>query len=81
MATPEPRVWNGILSFPSGDEAVLAEQIRRIFLDHDLAAQLSSRSPAVAAERHDVAKLVDTMVEIFHTVAAVRSKKEMALVC
>lgn len=48
-----------LLFFPAGDEAVLAEQIRRIFLDDALACKLSEESKRVAIIRHSVSRVVD----------------------
>jgi glycosyltransferase involved in cell wall biosynthesis len=56
------------LFFPSGDEAVLAEQIRRIFLDDDLARRLSVRAREVARVRHSKNKIVGDMLEIYESV-------------
>lgn len=53
------------LLFPSGDEAVLAEQIRRIFLDDDLAKDLSVRAQEVAHRRHLKENIVDNMLGIY----------------
>ena len=54
-----------ILFFPAGDEAVLAEQIRRIFLDDDLAYRLSARGRDVARARHSKHKIVNDMLAIY----------------
>ena len=56
------------LLFLSGDEAVLAEQIRRIFLDDDLARRLSVRAREVARARHSRDKIVSDMLEIYESV-------------
>jgi glycosyltransferase involved in cell wall biosynthesis len=53
------------LLFPSGDEAVLAEQIRRVFRDDDLAQRLSIRARAVSRTRHSKDKIVNKMIEIY----------------
>ena len=53
------------LLFPSGDEAVLAEQIRRIFLDNGLAKDLSVRAQEVALRRHLKENIVDNMLGIY----------------
>ncbi len=68
---------DSVLFFPAGDEALLAEQVRRIFRDEDLAMHLSLRARAVAAERHSVEKIVNTMVEIYETVASPRAVQEL----
>lgn len=54
-----------VLLFPSGDEVVLAEQIRRIFLDDELACRLSAKSVDVARARHSRNKIVNDMLEIY----------------
>jgi glycosyltransferase involved in cell wall biosynthesis len=58
-----------VLGFPPGDEAVLAEQIRRIFLDDNLALQLSRFGKATERARHAPAQLVQRMTEIYKAVA------------
>lgn len=58
------------LFFPSGDETVLAEQIRRIFLDDDLARSLSVGAREVARVRHSSKKIVDDMLNIYKSVAS-----------
>jgi len=54
-----------LLFFPSGDEAVLAEQIRRIFLDDNLAHKLSEESKRVAMLRHSEDIIVSKMLEVY----------------
>jgi len=56
------------LFFSSGDEAVLAEQIRRIFLDDDLARRLSVRAREAARARHSKDKIISDMLEIYESV-------------
>lgn len=53
------------LFFPPGDEAVLAERLREIFLDDDLAHELSNRAREVARARHSSKKIVDDMLNIY----------------
>lgn len=57
------------LFFPPGDEAVLAERLREIFLDDDLACRLSMRARDVARARHSSKKIVDDMLNIYKTVS------------
>ena len=59
------RDGESVLFFPAGDEVLLAEQIRRIFLDADLACRLSVRARDVARSRHSRDKIVDNMLEIY----------------
>lgn len=54
-----------VLFFPSGDEAVLAEQISRIFRDDDLACKLSEESKRVATVRHSADIIVSKMLEVY----------------
>jgi glycosyltransferase involved in cell wall biosynthesis len=56
------------LTFPAGDEAVLAEQIRRVFPDEALADELSLRARATAHRRHLPAKIAREMLEIYRSV-------------
>lgn len=57
------------LLFPPGDEAVLAERLREIFLDDDLACRLSAQAKQVAKTRHSKEKIVQDMIEIYEQVA------------
>ncbi|MBN1126164.1 MAG: glycosyltransferase family 4 protein [Sedimentisphaerales bacterium] len=57
------------LFFPPGDEAILAEQIRRVFLDDQLALELSSKAHDVARRRYCRKKIVTDMIDIYNTVA------------
>lgn len=57
------------LMFPPGDEAVLADQIRRLFEDDDLAMHLSSQAMTVAKRRHSHARNVSAMVKIYEAVS------------
>jgi glycosyltransferase involved in cell wall biosynthesis len=61
---------NGVesLAFPSGDEAVLAEQIRRIFCDDKLASDLSVNAHNRALERYSPDNIINQMVRIYHDV-------------
>ncbi len=56
------------LFFPSGDEAVLAEQIRRVFLDDDLASRLSVSARDVARTRQNKEKIINDSLEIYRSV-------------
>jgi len=58
------------LFFPSGDEAVLAHQIRRVFLDDQLAGYLSDQARETARKRHDREKIVNSMMDVYETVKA-----------
>ena len=53
------------LCFPPGDEAVMAECIRRFFLDDELAEQLSSAAQVVARARHDNRRVASDMLNIY----------------
>lgn len=54
------------LIFPPGDEAVLAEQIRRIFLDDQLSLDLSVRAQELARKCHSKDKIVKDMINIYN---------------
>lgn len=54
-----------VLFFPPGDEVVLAEQIRRVFLSRDLAEGLSSCAYERSIVRHNKAKIVKDILEIY----------------
>ncbi len=56
------------LGFPPGDEAVLAEQIRRIFRDDDLATRLSQAARKTVRPRHSLQSAVRRMVDIHESV-------------
>jgi glycosyltransferase involved in cell wall biosynthesis len=56
------------LVFPSGDEAVLAEQIRRLFLDPQLGEQLSAKARSTARSRHSHGQIVGDMLRIYKSV-------------
>lgn len=53
------------LLFPAGDEAVLAEQIRRIFNNDDLACGLSVQASNAARIRHDKIIIVNDLCRIY----------------
>lgn len=56
------------LGFPPGDEAVLAEQIRRIFTDDNLAIRLSHAAKETARPRHSLASISERMIDIYESV-------------
>lgn len=56
------------LTFPAGDEAVLAEQIRRVFLDDALGDELSLRARATSHRRHLPAQIARETLEIYRSV-------------
>jgi glycosyltransferase involved in cell wall biosynthesis len=56
------------LGFPLGDESVLAEQIRRIFIDESLAVRLSQNAKKTSI-RYSPEKIVDRMIEIYKSVS------------
>jgi len=56
---------NSALFFPPGDEAVLAEQLRKIFTDDELAITLSASARQTAIRRHDKKKIVNDTIEIY----------------
>ena len=56
------------LGFPVGDEAVLAEQIRRIFTDDSLAERLSQTGRENARRRHRDT-VIQRISEIYTAVA------------
>lgn len=60
------------LAFPSGDEAVLAEQIRRIWVDDDGARCLSLSSRKIAEARHAEDAIVRGMCTIYEQVRSAR---------
>lgn len=53
------------LFFPAGDETVLAEQLRKLFLDNDLAVRLSKEAQGIASARHDKTKIVADMMRVY----------------
>jgi glycosyltransferase involved in cell wall biosynthesis len=57
------------LGFPAGDEAVLAEQIGRIFKDDELALHLSENGKRTAA-RHSHASILANMKEIYSLITS-----------
>jgi glycosyltransferase involved in cell wall biosynthesis len=57
------------LGFSPGDEVVLAEQIRRIFINSDLANQLSKAGRKTALSRYSPEPIVKRMTEIYRAIA------------
>jgi len=57
------------LVFPPGDEAVLAEHLRRLFLNDDLAHQLAAKARDIASHRHAPDRIVKDMMRIYQSVA------------
>jgi len=56
------------LVFPAGDETALAEQVRRLFMDDNLAARLSGESRKVAAARHSNTDVLSQITSIYEDV-------------
>jgi glycosyltransferase involved in cell wall biosynthesis len=56
------------LFFVPGDEAMCASQLARALSDRDLAARLSLASRQIAAQRHDLAKIVQEQLSIYRHV-------------
>jgi len=63
-------VTDGIssLCYPSGDDAVLAECVREIFNNDDLAARITRAASDVAIERNSKVKITKKMLEIYREV-------------
>ena len=56
------------LCFPPGDEAVLAECLRKLFDDDGLAQRLSESARKIALNRHDRVRGAERTVEIYKKV-------------
>jgi glycosyltransferase involved in cell wall biosynthesis len=56
------------LCFPPGDATLLADQIRRIFMDDELTTQLSERGRESARARHQRDKIVRQQLGIYESV-------------
>lgn len=54
------------LMIPSGDPALLATAVARLFEDDHLALSLSQEAMRVARERHDADLIVQRQIEIYH---------------
>jgi glycosyltransferase involved in cell wall biosynthesis len=59
------------LFFPTGDVPMLAERIRNIFEDDELAVRLGSRARSVARQRHDPDSIVREILSIYDDVLKV----------
>jgi len=57
------------LLFPPGDAEVLAEQIRRIFLDDGMAQELGRKARTEAVARHDPDKIVKDCAAIYEEIS------------
>lgn len=58
------------LCFPPGDAALLAEQIRSVFLDDTLAIRISEAARSTALTRHSGEAVVARMLDIYQEIAA-----------
>jgi glycosyltransferase involved in cell wall biosynthesis len=56
------------LCFPIGDHAMLAENIRLLFTDDELARRLAANARAVARTRHDYATVGANLVAIYRSI-------------
>lgn len=66
-----------VLGYPPGDEAVLAEQIRQIFIDHKLAARLSKAGKEIASQRHSNRRIIPQMIDIYESAAIVVNSEKL----
>jgi glycosyltransferase involved in cell wall biosynthesis len=57
------------LTFPTGDPALLAWQISRIFRDDNLASRLGANARYVAMERHDPLRVEDQLLSAYQELA------------
>ncbi len=53
------------LLFPKGDPAMLADAVKRIFEDNELACSLSMNERKMALERHDPEKITTILMDIY----------------
>jgi glycosyltransferase involved in cell wall biosynthesis len=53
------------LCFPPGDEAILAERLRELFLDNALSQRLGRQAREDAIQRHNPASIARTMLDIY----------------
>ena len=58
------------LLYPVEEVPVLADRIRRIFLDDQLAMQLGENARRIALERHDPAAVVDQLLAAYNKICA-----------
>jgi glycosyltransferase involved in cell wall biosynthesis len=56
------------LAFPAGEAAMLAERIRSLLEDDDLARTLSRNARRTARQRHDPQRVTDEIVSIYQAV-------------
>ena len=56
------------LGFPAADAAMLAECLRRIFIDKELVNRLSRSAQKTAEQRHDKKTIAKTMLQIYEDV-------------
>jgi glycosyltransferase involved in cell wall biosynthesis len=56
------------LHFPPGDAGVLAYQLRKVFLDDELARGLGRQARAMALKRHDPQTVADRIMEVYRQV-------------
>jgi len=61
------------LTFPTGDAALLAWQIGRIFRDDDLASSLGSNARCTAMERHDPARVEAELINAYKELSCMRT--------
>ncbi len=52
----------------AGDEITLAKQIRRLFLDDDLAIFLSMNASDAASQRHNIQNIINETINIYRTI-------------
>lgn len=57
------------LFFPAGDEALLAQSIRRIFEDDALASRLAEGAHDAAAKRYDADRIIHQLMEAYRSIA------------
>ncbi|MEI7838059.1 MAG: glycosyltransferase family 4 protein, partial [Planctomycetota bacterium] len=63
------------LSFPAGDSALLAMNLRRIFEDDPLALRLGSAAMQEATRRHDPDRVVDELLASYRGVSSPAPEK------
>lgn len=62
------------LTFPTGDPALLAWQISRIFRDDDLASNLGLNARSAAMERHDPARVEKQLISAYRELAGMEAE-------
>lgn len=65
------------LTFPRGDEAVLAEQIRRLLLDGSLGSELSRRARATARHRHAPQRVVRDIMNVYSCLVSGSQREDL----